>query len=68
VDSIARQALRTTLLKLSPDERIVISLRFGEDMTVPAIAVAIGIPEGTVKSRLHSATHKLRAELAEGSS
>jgi RNA polymerase sigma-70 factor (ECF subfamily) len=67
LDSVARQALRATLLRLSPDERVVISLRFGEDMTVPAIAVAIGIPEGTVKSRLHSATLKLRAELAEES-
>ena len=32
-------------------------------MTVPAIAAATGIREGTVKSRLHSALEHLRAAI-----
>jgi RNA polymerase sigma-70 factor (ECF subfamily) len=37
-------------------------LRYGEDLTQSAIARRLGIPEGTVKVRLHRARDKLRRE------
>jgi RNA polymerase sigma-70 factor (ECF subfamily) len=43
----------------------MVSLRFHADLTVPAIAETLGIPEGTVKSRLHHAMGRLRAAMAE---
>lgn len=50
---------------LDPDHRIVVVLRFHADLTVPAIAATLGIPEGTVKSRLHHALGRLRAAMEE---
>ncbi len=35
-------------------------MRFVDDMTGPEIAAALGVPEGTVKSRLHHGLRKLR--------
>lgn len=52
--------LQAELTKLPPDQRLLFSLRFEEDLSVPQIATIIGIPEGTVKSRLHSLTKRLR--------
>ena len=54
------RALQAELAKLPPDQRLLFSLRFEEDLSVPQIATIIGIPEGTVKSRLHSLTKRLR--------
>ena len=54
------RTLQAELAKLPPDQRLLFSLRFEEDLSVPQIATIIGIPEGTVKSRLHSLTKRLR--------
>lgn len=35
-------------------------MRLYADLTVPGIAEVLGIPEGTVKSRLHHAMGRLR--------
>jgi RNA polymerase sigma factor (sigma-70 family) len=48
---------------LDPDHRIVILLRYWQDRTVDDIAERVGIPAGTVKSRLHHALKTLRASL-----
>ncbi len=61
----ARDALDRALGALDPDHQVVIALRFHADLTVPAIAEALGIPEGTVKSRLHHALGRLRAAMEE---
>jgi RNA polymerase sigma-70 factor (ECF subfamily) len=45
--------------------RQVISLRFYADLPVRDIAAALGVPEGTVKSRLHRAVSVLRRGLRE---
>jgi RNA polymerase sigma-70 factor (ECF subfamily) len=50
-----RLAVRRLLRRLSPKFREVLVLRYVEDFTVPEIARALRIPEGTVKSRLHFA-------------
>jgi RNA polymerase sigma-70 factor (ECF subfamily) len=49
---------------LSTDHRTVVILRFAEDWSESQIADALGVPVGTVKSRLHRALKHLREELA----
>ncbi len=58
-----RDELTRAILRLSPDEQILIALRFGRDFTVPQIAAESGMAEGTVKSRLHYTLEHLRAAL-----
>jgi RNA polymerase sigma-70 factor, ECF subfamily len=50
--------------RLPPDQQIVLGLRYGRDMTVPRIAAVTGLPEGTVKSRLHHSLNSLKGALA----
>ncbi len=47
---------------LGAEQREVLTLRFVDGLTIPEIAVALDIPEGTVKSRIHNAIAKLRAD------
>ena len=48
------------LAVLPIDRREVVLLRFVDDMSLAEIALALDIPLGTVKSRLHLATRQLR--------
>ena len=58
-----RAALVLALVKrLPPAQRVVLHLRDGEEMSYDEIAGVLGIPVGTVRSRLHNA----RAALARG--
>lgn len=57
------QALQLELEQLSPPIRMLFALRFEEDLTVPQISSIMGLPEGTVKSRLYSLTHTLKNKL-----
>ena len=57
-----RDEVGRVLARLTPDEQVVLAMRFGRDLTVPQIALQVGIREGTVKSRLHNAQEHLRAE------
>lgn len=50
-----QEAVRVLLRSLSPKLRAVLVLRYVEDCTVPEIARTLGVPEGTVKSRLNYA-------------
>ena len=52
--------LRAALKGLSERDREMLELRYEEDLTQSAIARRLGIPEGTVKVRLHRARDKLR--------
>ena len=56
-------ALQRELEKLTPDGRLLFSLRFEEALTVPQIAEVMAIPEGTVKSRLHTLTQTLKQKI-----
>ena len=49
--------------RLSADEQSLLALRFGRELTVPEIAERLDVPEGTVKSRLHTTLQHLRAAL-----
>jgi RNA polymerase sigma-70 factor (ECF subfamily) len=57
------QILSRLLEKMPPESRLLFSLRFEEELTVPQIAVVMAIPEGTVKSRLHILTQTLKLKL-----
>jgi RNA polymerase sigma-70 factor (ECF subfamily) len=51
--------------RLSPDHRQMVRLAHVRGMTVREIAVACGLPEGTVKSRTWYALRSLRLVLEE---
>jgi RNA polymerase sigma-70 factor (ECF subfamily) len=53
------QAFRT----LSPEHRAVLTLRYYADLPLAEIAEILGVPLGTVGSRLHHATLKMREAL-----
>ena len=50
---------------LAPREREAVALRYGSDLTEPAVADAMGITPGAVAATLHRARTKLRAALSE---
>jgi RNA polymerase sigma-70 factor (ECF subfamily) len=56
-----RDAIEGALQGLNPDERIAVALRYFLDLPVDAIATRLGVPIGTVKSRLHRGIDHLRA-------
>jgi RNA polymerase sigma-70 factor (ECF subfamily) len=55
------QALET----LTDDERRLVNLRYESDLANPVIAEVLGVPEGTVKVRLHRIRNRLRVLMAE---
>ena len=57
------QALRKTLETLPAESRLLFSFRFEEELTVPEIADLMGLPGGTVKSRLYTLTQTLKQKL-----
>lgn len=57
------RALKQELERMSPDALLLFSLRFEEELSVPQIAEVMAIPEGTVKSRLHTLTQTLKKKL-----
>ena len=56
-----RDVLGEALLRLSPDHRIVVTLRYYLDLAIDDIASRLGVPVGTVQSRLHYALQRLHA-------
>lgn len=61
-----REEVRQALAQLSADQRRVIALRYGADLTELDIAHVLGWPIGTVKSRLNRARERLRVLLEDG--
>ena len=57
------EALHTALQSLPPPLRLLFSLRYEEELTIPQIAQIEEIPEGTVKSRLHNLMILIRKKL-----
>jgi len=58
-------AARETLLKMPPDLRIVFLLSSVDDLSYKEISETVGIPLGTVMSRLFRARSFLRKELSD---
>jgi len=63
-DFAVRDEIDRSVARLTPHEQVVLGLRFGRDLTIPQIAAQMGLPEGTVKSRLHHALEHVRVALA----
>jgi len=55
-DNTVAEAVR----RMSPGERELLALKYGQDLSIIEIAIVLGIPTGTVKSRLHRAREGLR--------
>lgn len=53
--------LHAAMEALSERDRRLLEMRYEEDLTQATIARRLGIPEGTVKVRLHRARAKLRS-------
>lgn len=62
-DEAFDRALKQELERMSSDARLLFSLRFEEELSVPQIAEVMAIPEGTVKSRLYTLTQSLKKKL-----
>ncbi|HYF95505.1 MAG TPA: sigma-70 family RNA polymerase sigma factor [Symbiobacteriaceae bacterium] len=52
------------LQELPEEQRTTVVLRFFQDLTIPQIASVMAVPDGTVKSRLHTALCRMRSLLA----
>ena len=63
----ARQALDGAFAALSADQRTVIALHYGAELSISEAAASMGVAAGTAKSRLHAALRRLRTAV-EGQS
>ena len=61
--TVERADIHAAIDRLDERERQLVRLRYDEDLTQTAIAHRLGIPEGTVKVRLHRVRAKLRREI-----
>ena len=61
------ESLDDAVKRLSPPLRHVVLLHYVEEFSVEAVADILGIPRGTVKSRLHNARKQLRTLIEEES-
>lgn len=62
---VDRHSLQEALNKLSPEHREVVLLHEVEGLSYDEAAAVIGVPAGTVKSRLHHAFANLRRSLGD---
>ena len=62
-EALSKDEILRALDKLGFDQRVVIVLRFMADLTIEAISDRLGVPAGTVKSRIHCALATMREEL-----
>jgi RNA polymerase sigma-70 factor (ECF subfamily) len=60
-----RQRLLAALGTLSQPHREALLMRVIDELTIPEIALALGVPEGTIKSRLHHAIRAMKEELRD---
>jgi RNA polymerase sigma-70 factor (ECF subfamily) len=58
-----RIEMRRALAALPPEDRLLLILRYREDLTQSRVAEVLGMPEGTAKVRLHRLRAALRRSL-----
>jgi len=61
--SDAGMDVNAAMQRLSPEHRQVLALREFEQMSYEEIAEVLGVPQGTVESRLHRARSEMREKL-----
>ncbi len=61
--SASSPSIIAALAALPPEQRAAIALFYLEDLSVAEISVALGVPAGTVKTRLMAARDKMRSAL-----
>lgn len=59
------KALAQVLSELPAPLHQLFSLHYQEELTIPQVAEIVGIPEGTVKSRLHKTMNIIRKKLKQ---
>jgi len=64
-EMIRRVSVHQALESLTDEERQLVKLRYESDLAHPAIAKELGLPEGTVKVRLHRIRKRLATLIAE---
>lgn len=64
-DSALRMDLDAALRALSPEDRLLLYLTYRQGFTNQEAAGVMGIPAGTVKSRLHALRNRLRKSLGD---
>jgi RNA polymerase sigma factor (sigma-70 family) len=60
-----KQRVAAGLAELSVEQRVAVELAYFDGLTYKQVAEALEIPEGTAKSRLRLAMHKLRTVLGD---
>ncbi len=65
-DSYSDPDLAVALSRLKEEERLVITLRYFEELSLEEISDITGEPLSTIKSRLYRTLKKLRVDLEEG--
>ncbi len=58
--------VRNALLCLSPDQRVVIELKFYQELTFEEITDILKVPISTIKSRLYTGLELLKSRLGRG--
>ncbi len=58
-----RDEIERAFRRLTPDQQIILALVFYADLQLTDVSLALGIPLGTTKSRLHRSIEALRAAL-----
>ncbi len=64
-DPLIARRLRSRIASLPEMQRIILTLRYQEELGPAEIGELLGIPENTVKSNLHRALHSLRKEIGD---
>ena len=64
---LVEDEVAAAVARLNPEHRIVIILRFWQDLALEGVADRLDLPLGTVKSRLHCALKALGTELRRSS-
>lgn len=65
-NGVVRVDLRRALARLSSDDRAVLGLHFGVDLSSDELASALGTSPSTARKRLSRAVDRLRKELRDG--
>lgn len=58
-----RDAIERGFRRLDPEQRAIVAMHYLLDLPVAEVAATLGLPVGTVKSRLHRSRDALRAAL-----